>query len=136
LAVLAKAGVHEIYSAPVLYPVVRRGCNPGWQQALRRERGVERVSVIATATNTVVGSAISVGLNPEGVAVTPEGSKVYVANSSNGTVSVNLDGSGKRTFDQSAPLAAWRRFGMTTQQVAEVYGVAVTEIERIIRNVV
>jgi len=38
------------------------------------------VSVIDTATNTVVGSPITVGTGPIGVAVTPDGSKVYVAN--------------------------------------------------------
>jgi YVTN family beta-propeller protein len=38
------------------------------------------VSVISTATNTVIGSPISVGIAPTGVAVTPDGSKVYVAN--------------------------------------------------------
>jgi YVTN family beta-propeller protein len=46
------------------------------------------VSVINTATNTVVGSPITVGNLPQGVAVTPDGSKVYVANSNDGTVSV------------------------------------------------
>src|SRR6266446_3404301 len=50
------------------------------------------VSVIATATNTVVGLPIPVGTLPLGVAVTPDGSTVYVANSGdgsvNGTVSV------------------------------------------------
>ena len=50
------------------------------------------VSVIATATNTVVGLPIPVGTLPLGVAVTPDGSTVYVANfgdgSVNGTVSV------------------------------------------------
>src|SRR6516162_2325563 len=46
------------------------------------------VSVIDTATNTVVGSPIPVGRSPFGVAVTPDGSKVYVANSLSGTVSV------------------------------------------------
>src|SRR5712671_2966241 len=46
------------------------------------------VSVIDTATNTVIGSPIPVGLNPRGVAVTPDGSKVYVANRGNNTVSV------------------------------------------------
>lgn len=34
---------------------------------------------------------------------------------------------------QFARIRAWRRFGMTTQQVAEVYGVAIDEIERILR---
>jgi YVTN family beta-propeller protein len=38
------------------------------------------VSVIDTATNTVIGSAIPVGISPDGVAVTPDGSKVYVSN--------------------------------------------------------
>ena len=38
------------------------------------------VSVIATATDTVVGSPIAVGINPSGVAVSPDGSKVYIAN--------------------------------------------------------
>jgi YVTN family beta-propeller protein len=45
------------------------------------------VSVIATATNTVIGT-IPVGLEPLGVAVTPDGSKVYVANSGDSNVSV------------------------------------------------
>ena len=46
------------------------------------------VSVIATATDSVIGSPIPVGLFPWGVAVTPDGSKVYVTNSSFTTVSV------------------------------------------------
>jgi hypothetical protein len=37
---------------------------------------------------------------------------------------------------QFARIRAWRRYGMTTQQVAEVYGVAADEIEHILRNVV
>jgi YVTN family beta-propeller protein len=45
------------------------------------------VSVISTATNTVTAT-IPVGLNPYGVAVTPDGSKVYVANAGEHTVSV------------------------------------------------
>jgi YVTN family beta-propeller protein len=43
------------------------------------------VSVISTATNTVIAT-IPVGVGPSGVAVTPDGSKVYVANGN--TVSV------------------------------------------------
>jgi hypothetical protein len=34
---------------------------------------------------------------------------------------------------QFARIRAWRRYGMTIRQVAEVYGVAVDEIERILR---
>jgi YVTN family beta-propeller protein len=46
------------------------------------------VSVINTATGTVIGSPITVGTHPYGVAVTPDGSKVYVTNANSGTVSV------------------------------------------------
>ena len=61
--------------------------------------GDSTVSVIATATNTVVGSPIPVGpsIGPSsnvgalisgGIAITPSGSSVYVANSGGNTVSV------------------------------------------------
>ena len=46
------------------------------------------MSVIDTATNTVIGSPIPVGGSPYGVAVTPDGSKVYVTNDLSNTVSV------------------------------------------------
>src|SRR5262245_28478983 len=46
------------------------------------------VSVIDTATNAVVGSPIPVGNFPLGVAVMPDGSKVYVTNLGDNTVSV------------------------------------------------
>ena len=46
------------------------------------------VSVIDTATNTVVGSPIPVGNVPIGVAVTPDGTKVYVTNFGSANVSV------------------------------------------------
>ena len=42
------------------------------------------VSVINTATNTVTAT-IAVGANPDGVAITPNGATIYVANSGNGT---------------------------------------------------
>jgi YVTN family beta-propeller protein len=38
------------------------------------------VSVLATPSNTVIGSPIPVGPGPSGVAVTPDGSKVYITN--------------------------------------------------------
>jgi DNA-binding beta-propeller fold protein YncE len=47
--------------------------------------------VIDTATNTVIGSPITVGTIPYGVAVTRDGSKVYVANEDDNTVSVIHD---------------------------------------------
>jgi len=49
--------------------------------------GSATVSVIDTATNTVV-AAIPVGLFPEGVAITPDGTRVYVPNLGFDTVSV------------------------------------------------
>ena len=45
------------------------------------------VSVIDTETNSVI-ETIAVGVKPFGVAVTPHGSKVYVANAKSNTVSV------------------------------------------------
>jgi len=50
--------------------------------------GDNTVSVIDTATNTVIGSPLAVGSGPIGAAVTPDGSKVYVANAVDNTVSV------------------------------------------------
>jgi YVTN family beta-propeller protein len=50
--------------------------------------GDDTVSVIDTATNTVVGSPIPVGSVPETLAVTPDGTKVYVTNNFDTTVSV------------------------------------------------
>ena len=46
------------------------------------------VSVIDTATNTVVGLPIPVGSNPQTLAVTPDGTKVYVTNAGSNNVSV------------------------------------------------
>jgi YVTN family beta-propeller protein len=49
--------------------------------------GNNTVSVIDTATDTVV-TTINVGANPNGVAVTPDGSRVYVTNQGGDSVSV------------------------------------------------
>jgi YVTN family beta-propeller protein len=69
------------------------------------------VSVIDTATNTVIGSPIPVGSAPEGVAVTPDGSTIYVANLGANTVSV-IDTATNTVIgppSQSAELpTAWR----------------------------
>jgi YVTN family beta-propeller protein len=46
------------------------------------------VSVIDTATNTVIGSPIPVGTDPHGIAITPDGSRAYVTNLADGNVSV------------------------------------------------
>lgn len=45
------------------------------------------VSVISAANNTVV-QTVTVGNNPGGIAITPNGAFVYVANLGDGTVSV------------------------------------------------
>jgi YVTN family beta-propeller protein len=58
------------------------------QNAYIPNAGSNTVSVIHTATNTVIGSPIAVGSVPKDVAVTPDGSKVYVANNGTDTVSV------------------------------------------------
>ena len=49
--------------------------------------GSGKVSVINTTDNTVAAT-VTVGTNPYGVAVTPDGSKVYVANAGSNSVSV------------------------------------------------
>jgi len=46
------------------------------------------VSVINTATNTVIGNPIPVGDRPYGVAVNPAGTRAYVTNLDGRTVSV------------------------------------------------
>jgi large repetitive protein len=46
------------------------------------------VSVIDTSTNTVIGLPITVGSNPYGVAITPDGARAYVTNEGGTTVSV------------------------------------------------
>ena len=48
----------------------------------------DTVSVINTATNAVVGSPITVGDVPFGIAITPDGTKAYVTNQFDDTVSV------------------------------------------------
>jgi len=49
--------------------------------------GDSTVSVIDTATNTVVAT-IPVGLDPFGVAITPDGTRAYVTINGDNTVSV------------------------------------------------
>ncbi len=57
------------------------------QNAYITNESAGTVSVIDTTTDTVIGDPILVGRVPYGVAVTPDGSKVYVTNGA-GTVSV------------------------------------------------
>src|ERR1700751_4984019 len=57
------------------------------QNAYITNYGSNTVSVIATASNTVIAT-IPVGGAPYGVAVNPDGGRVYVTNSDSGSVSV------------------------------------------------
>jgi YVTN family beta-propeller protein len=61
------------------------------------------VTVIDTATNTVVGSPITVGNGPTGVAVNPTGRRVYVANFNDDTVSV-IDGTTNTVIGSPIPV--------------------------------
>ena len=58
------------------------------QNAYITNQNDNTVSVINTATNTVIGSPITVGAAPFGVAVTLDGGKVYVANMYSNDVTV------------------------------------------------
>jgi YVTN family beta-propeller protein len=49
------------------------------QNAYITNEGFNSVSVIDTATNTVIGSPIAVGSSPFGLAVTPDSNNVYAA---------------------------------------------------------
>ncbi len=51
-------------------------------------QGSNTVTVIDATTNTVVGPAIAVGVNPFGVSATPDGKLAYVTNLGSNTVSV------------------------------------------------
>jgi YVTN family beta-propeller protein len=59
-----------------------------WFRRLSDLTGTNVASVIDTATNAVVGLPIPVGSGACGIALTPDGSKVYVANRGDNTVSV------------------------------------------------
>ncbi len=70
--------------------------------------GSGTVSVIDLQTNTKLPQDITVGSNPQGIAITPDGSRVYVANYGSGTVSVintadksitTVDGLGADPYD-------------------------------------
>jgi YVTN family beta-propeller protein len=78
------------------------------------------VSVIATATNTVVGSPIPVGTAPNGEAVTPDGSKVYVANYSDSNVSV-IDTATNTVVGSPIPVAGFSVGVAVTPDGTKVY---------------
>jgi gliding motility-associated-like protein len=61
------------------------------------------VSIINTFTNTVVGS-VSVGINPFGVAVSPDGSRVYITNYSPLSSSVSVINTATNTVIATIPV--------------------------------
>jgi YVTN family beta-propeller protein len=61
---------------------------PDGKHAYVTNAAANTVSVIDTATNTVVGSPISVGDNPFVVTVAPDGKHAYVTNLTSNNVSV------------------------------------------------
>ncbi len=54
--------------------------SPDGTRAYYAETSGDSVTVIDTATNTVIGAPIIVGGNPDGVVVSPDGTRVYTAN--------------------------------------------------------
>src|SRR6202035_1910161 len=58
------------------------------QNAYISNSGAGTVSVIDTVTNAVIGGPIAVGSDPIGLAVTPDGGEVYVANNQSDNVTV------------------------------------------------
>ena len=76
------------------------------------------VSVIDTATNTVVAT-VAVGSLPTGVAVTPDGTHVYVANSNDNTVSVIRTAT--NTVVKTIPVGTFPDYVAVTPDGTKVY---------------
>jgi outer membrane autotransporter protein len=88
--------IWRLSNATTIFTAMLLGCIWAWRPCLGQvetnayisNRDSSNVSVIDTATNTVIGSPISVGSRPIGVAVTPDGRFSYVANELSNTISV------------------------------------------------
>jgi YVTN family beta-propeller protein len=79
---------HVLVSAALAFGLLgATGVSSMAQVAFVPDGGSSRVSVVDTTSNTVLGT-IPVGAAPFGVAITPDGSKVYVGNQGSNTVSV------------------------------------------------
>ncbi|MDV6278311.1 YncE family protein [Rhodococcus erythropolis] len=61
---------------------------PNGTRAYVANGGGNSVSVIDTATNTMIGNPIPIGTNPRGIAITPNGTRAYVTNGGDNTMSV------------------------------------------------
>jgi YVTN family beta-propeller protein len=86
---------------PVAIAALVCGCLAGVeavaQNAYVTNSGGNTVSVIDTASNSVVGSPIAVGTAPGGVAAAPDGTKVYVTDGGSNTVAVIATGTNPPT---------------------------------------
>ena len=49
---------------------------------------VDRITVINTATNTVLTTILAGGVDPEGLAISPDGTRLYVVNNASASVTV------------------------------------------------
>ena len=61
---------------------------PRWRPGPMWRTTARKASVINTRTNEVIVPAIAVGKEPNGIAISPNGTRVYVANGGSETVSV------------------------------------------------
>ncbi len=71
------------------------------------------VSVIDTSTNTVVGSPTGVGLSPDYVAITPDGTKAFVTNNGSGANSVSEIGTATGTVLRTITVNSPRGIAIT-----------------------
>src|SRR6185437_2388502 len=62
------------------------------------------ISVIDAVSNTVIGSPITVGTAPAGVAAHPNGTRVYVTNFANGQNSVSVIDTGTNSVSATIPV--------------------------------
>jgi len=85
---------------------------PDGKKVFVANRDVNSVSIIDTATNTVIGT-IPAGANPLGVAITPDGKKAYVTNRYSNNISVIDTGTNKVIASVKAGLGP---FGVTVNQ--------------------
>jgi YVTN family beta-propeller protein len=80
--------------AGLVAPVVASGPSPATAatscaaRAFVVNQGDDNVSVIDVATDSVVGSPVGVGENPNRVATSPDGTRAYVTDTNTGTLSV------------------------------------------------
>ena len=90
VAAITAGGVLLSGSAASAVPVsdITVGASPDSLNAYVTHADGNSVSVLDTANNSVVGSSISVGTAPWGIALSPTGAMAYVTNTGGGTVSV------------------------------------------------